>query len=108
MLLLAVKTAKEIPDAALLPALMEHALKSQHQNVRRVTEGRHYEMIYDSVLSATAEALYKATDGKVGVEKFRRANWTPSDKSRKEMVAKWEKWWEANKPKEKATPKPEK
>jgi len=99
-LMCAALTAKEIPDRALLPVLIEHALESEYEE--RVTmgvEGGSMEFIYGSVFGEVAEALYVITNGQIGLEEVRRDIRFPKEE-RKRLIAEWKAWWGENKPQE--------
>ena len=101
VLLLAVTVAKGVKSRELLPALIERALKSEY-GVTRSSGGMggsvHFES--DSVFANAAEALHQITDGKIGVKEYIRRK-DPDTKEMQALTAKWNEWWQANKPKEK-------
>lgn len=93
-LLGAVSLAYRIPDPVLLPALMDHALDSDYVNVDFSSSGPrgHVSITYFSVFAKTAEALFKITDGKIGIEQVAKHHPVP-DERRKKLTDQWRKTW---------------
>jgi hypothetical protein len=83
------------PDQSLLAPLMEHALQSEYIEMKRVSgNGGHVEFIYKSTFAEAAEAIYRITDGRIGVEKVRRDK-APSEQEKSALIQKWRQTWNA-------------
>jgi hypothetical protein len=97
-LMRAVRAAEEMPDRALLPALIESALESQYVEWCMVGgEGGSAEFIYRSVFAEVAVALFEITDGEIGLESV-RTDIPFDDDRRRKLIAEWKTWWAENKP----------
>ncbi len=88
-LLLAVKLAGVIRDARLVPPLLEHALRSDHESKTEYPPG-----VRPSAFAVAAEALWRTTDGRIGATGIRTL---PSKEERLKLRREWHKWWEENK-----------
>ena len=97
VLLIAVRTAEEIPDKALLPALFDTALASDYVRINHTgTPETGPIMSFSSVFDYTARALHVITGGQVGLAKINTNAPTPF-KEQPELRAQWRKWWAENK-----------
>jgi hypothetical protein len=95
----AVYVVNRLPtDQALLESLMDHALQGDYVKTSLDSDGRHASISVQSTFVEAAKAIYRITNGKVGLSKT-RSDYDPSEQEKQSLIQKWRQTLSAeNKP----------
>lgn len=100
-LFLALRVANRLPpDQTLLTPLMDHALESEYIETSLEGDSRHAMITVRSTFTEAAEAIYRITNGNIGMEKV-RSDYMPSEQEKKILIQKWRQTWNAERRPEK-------